>query len=240
MHVGGFRAASYSDGMRVVSIRRYPVKSMAGESLVSVDVDARGRVGDRGWAVRDADSRLASGKNTKRMVRRDAVFAFGARTDRGTVLVSDGTTEWSAGEPELDAALCQAMESDVAMAPETDVPHFDDGSVSLIGTATLEWCARELDADADPRRLRVNVVVETDEPFVEETWFGHSLSLGTAMLTPVDRIARCRTIDLPQDGVETRTRWLKGLGAARETRAGIYCDVARAGRLSGGDTVQLS
>ncbi len=225
--------------MRVVSIRRYPVKSMAGESLESVELDARGLIGDRGWAVRDADSRLASGKNTKRMVRRDAVFSYAARTLDGAVLVSDGATERPAGDPYLDAALAEAMDADVALAPESDVPHFDDGSVSLIGTATLDWCARELDVDADPRRLRVNLVVETDEPFVEETWFGRNLSIGSAVLEPVERIERCRTIDLPQDGVADRTRWLKALGAQRDMRVAVYCDVATSGVLAVGDAVTL-
>ncbi|MDN4473800.1 MOSC domain-containing protein [Demequina zhanjiangensis] len=226
--------------MRVVSIRRYPVKSMAGESLESVELDSRGLVGDRAWAVRDADSRLASGKNTKRMVRRDAVFDYSARISaEGSVLVSDGATERTAGDPYLDAALADAMEADVALAPETDVPHFDDGSVSLIGTATLDWCARELEVDADPRRLRVNLVVETDEPFIEETWFGQRLEVGGAVLAPVERIERCRTIDLPQDGVADRTRWLKALGAQRDMRVAVYCDVATPGTLAVGDSVEL-
>lgn len=38
---------------RVASIDRYPVKSMAGESLDSVDVLSGGLPGDRAWAVRD-------------------------------------------------------------------------------------------------------------------------------------------------------------------------------------------
>ncbi len=62
----------------VTAIRRYPVKSMGGETLDRVELDARGLVGDRAWAVRDGESRLASGKNTKRLVRRDGVFAFSA------------------------------------------------------------------------------------------------------------------------------------------------------------------
>ncbi len=173
-------------------------------------------------------------------MRRDAVFGFGARTDLGTVLVSDGTAEWPAGDLALDAALCEAMDADVALSPETDVPHFDDGAVSLIGTATLDWCARELDVDADPRRLRVNLVVETDEPFIEETWFGRRLTAGSAVLAPVQRVERCRTIDLAQDGVEERTRWLKGLGATRDLRVAVYCDVAETGELAVGDTVALT
>ncbi|WNM24377.1 MOSC domain-containing protein [Demequina capsici] len=225
--------------MRVVSIRRYPVKSMAGESLESVELDARGLVGDRAWAVRDQDSRLASGKSTRRMVRRDAIFDYAARTDLGAVLVSDGTSEWPAGDPALDAALAAAMAADVRMASESDVPHFDDGAVSLIGTATLEWCARELDVDADPRRLRVNLVVQTQTPFVEETWFGRQVTIGGVALRPTQRIERCRTIDLPQDGVADRTRWLKGLGATRDMRVAVYCDVATPGALAVGDEVLL-
>ncbi|WP_062205188.1 MOSC domain-containing protein [Demequina salsinemoris] len=226
--------------MRIVSIRRYPVKSMGGESLPAVTLDARGLVGDRAWAVRDADSRLASGKNTKRMVRRDAVFGFGARTVDGEVRVSDGASEWPAGSQEMDDALRRAMDADVAMALETDVKHFDDGAISLIGTATLDWCARELGVDADPRRLRVNLVLQTDEPFVEETWFGNRLSIGSAVLAPVQRITRCRTIDLPQDGVSGTTRWLKALGGSRDLQAAVYCDVATAGEVAVGDAVVLA
>ncbi|WP_084075432.1 MOSC domain-containing protein [Demequina sp. NBRC 110052] len=225
--------------MRVASIRRYPVKSMAGESLGSVELDARGLVGDRAWAVRDEDSRLASGKSTRRMVRRDAVFGFSARTMPDGVVVSDGARTWEAGSPQLDASLTDAMEAPVALARESDVKHFDDGSVSLIGTGTLEWCARELGVDADPRRLRVNLVVETDEPFVEETWFGRALAIGGVVLAPVQRIERCRTIDLAQDGVAASTRWLTALGASRDLRVAVYCDVATPGTLAVGDEVLL-
>lgn len=225
--------------MRVTSIRRYPVKSMGGEELASVALDARGLVGDRAWAVRDEDSRLASGKSTKRMVRRDAVFGYTARSTPDAVVVSDGAHSWVAGEPGLDDALAEAMGAGVRLAPESDVRHFDDGAVSLIGTATLEWCARELDVDADPRRLRVNLVVETTEPFVEETWFGGRLSIGSAVLAPVQRIERCRTIDLAQDGVDAETQWLKALGSARDARVAVYCDVAVPGSLAVGDEVML-
>ena len=52
-------------------IRRYPVKSMAGESLRSVEIDARGLVGDRWYAVVDGDGKLSSGKHSARFRRRD-------------------------------------------------------------------------------------------------------------------------------------------------------------------------
>ncbi|MFV0633053.1 MOSC domain-containing protein [Demequina sp.] len=224
---------------RVTSIRRYPVKSMGGESLESVQVEARGLEGDRAFAVRDAESRLASGKNTRRMVRRDGIFAFTAHTeDRGVVVSGPGGRHGLVGDPSLDAWLCDALAADVAVAPESDVKHFDDGAVSLIGTATLEWCERELGVDADPRRLRANLVVETSEPFEEEAWVG-DVRIGATVLRPAGRIERCRTIDLAQDGVDAPTRWLKALGARRDLRVAIYLDVVTPGLVTLGDAVVI-
>ncbi|MFV0284808.1 MAG: MOSC domain-containing protein [Demequina sp.] len=223
----------------VTALRRYPVKSMGGEALERVELDARGLVGDRGWAVRDGDSRLASGKNTKRMVRRDGVFAFRAVTTADGVVVSGpGGRQALAGDPELDAWLSEALAADVTLAPETDVKHFDDSPVSLVGTATLAWCARELGADADPRRLRANVVVETTEPFEEESWVD-DVRIGGAVLRPIGRIERCRTIDLPQDGVAEKTRWLQPLGRQRDMRVAIYLDVVTPGVIAVGDAVAV-
>lgn len=222
----------------VTSLRRYPVKSMGGEALASVAVDQRGLVGDREFAVRDADSRLAAGKNSKRHARRDGVFAYTARTADAGVEVSGPGGTWRAGDPALDRALSVDLGAAVTVAGETDVPHFDDRAVSLIGTATLDWCARELGVDADPRRLRANIVVSTSEPFEEEDWTA-DVRIGDVVLRPVGRIGRCRTIDLAQDGVETTTRWLKALGDSRNMRVAIYLDVVTTGTLSVGGGVEL-
>ena len=49
---------------RVRSLWRYPVKSMLGESMTSINIDRRGVVGDRCYALWDhATSRVASAKN---------------------------------------------------------------------------------------------------------------------------------------------------------------------------------
>ncbi len=226
---------------RVVSLRRYPVKSMGGEALTSVEFEARGIVGDRLFAVRDGDNRLASFKNTRRMVRRDGVGAFTASTEGGRVMIADASGPLGvAGDPALDALVADALDAQVKVASETDVRHFDSGSVSIIGTATLDWCARELGTDADPRRLRVNIVIQTSEPFEEEGWIGSTLEIENARLAPVKRIERCRTIDLAQDGVTGPTRWLKQLGERRDLMLAVYCDVARTGTASVGDRVIVS
>ncbi|HET9997406.1 MAG TPA: MOSC N-terminal beta barrel domain-containing protein [Nocardioides sp.] len=228
----------------VLEIRRYPVKSMAGEALDRVDVDARGLVGDRAYAVVDADGRFAAGKDSRRFRRRDEVFRYGAVTaSDGTVRVArddaQGSDQWAAGDTALDDELSGRFGDPVRVLLENGTSHFDARSVSVVGTATLEWCARELGVDADRRRLRTNLIVETAEPFEEEGWVGHEVAIGGVLLAVVERVERCRTIDLAQDGVATTTPWLKALGGARELCVAVYADVVAPGSLAVGDTVAV-
>ncbi|NPC95407.1 MOSC domain-containing protein [Nocardioides sp. zg-DK7169] len=225
----------------VVSLRRYPVKSMGGEGLDAAVLDARGIAGDRWYAVVDDEGRLASGKNGPRFRRRDAVFAYTALAgDRpGEVVVVGPDGRSSAGDPALDAELSRTMGDAVRLLPETGTPHQDSGPVSLVGTATLEWCARRWDVNADPRRLRVNVVVATDEPFVEETWVGRTLACGDARLRVVDRIPRCRMVDIDQDGATAEGRLLRHLAAERDLSLAVYGDVAVPGTIRLGDALTV-
>lgn len=222
--------------MVVHEIRRYPVKSMAGEALAQVEIDARGLVGDRWYAVVDGDGQLASGKHSNRFRRRDAVFDFAARTTREGVRVSGRGGDWLVGDPALDRALSEAMGDAVRVLAEHQTPHQDAGEVSLVGTASLEWCQQHLGVDADRRRIRPNLVIDTDEPFVEETWSG-DLTMGTARLRVVRQIERCRMVDIAQDGLPPEGRWLKALSDTREMSLGIYLDVVDPGTITVGDAM---
>lgn len=108
-----------------------------------------------------------------------------------------------------------------------------------MGTETLRWCAARWDLDADPRRLRVNLLVETTEPFEEEAWVGRTVRSGDVELHVAQRVERCRTIDLAQDGLTEGVRWLKPLGAERDLRLAVYADVARPGTLTVGTPIHL-
>jgi uncharacterized protein YcbX len=218
-------------------IRRYPVKAMGGESMESIALDARGLVGDRAYAVVDSDGKIATGKHSQRFRRRDEVFEFGAGTTRDGVVVSGRGGSWPVPSGALDTALSEAMGDPVRVLPETTTPYFDALPVSLVGTASLEWCREHLGVDADRRRIRPNLVVETDQPFVEETWAG-VVEVGDVRLTAVERIERCRMIDIAQEGLPRDGRWLKTLTAARDMRLGVYLDVVRPGTLGIGDSVR--
>lgn len=222
----------------VAALRRYPVKSMAGEPLSSVEVDGRGLVGDRWYAVVDGAGHFASGKDSRRFRRHDAVFGYGATTGPdGTVTVTRGDLAWRVGDPALDRQLSDDFGVAVRVLPEGATPHQDDGQVSLVGTATLRWCAERWGDEPDPRRTRMNVVVETDEPFVEEGWTGQVLAVGSTLLHVVEPVPRCRMLDIEQDGVRPAHRWLQPLAVERGMNLGVYADVRRPGVLALGDAV---
>jgi uncharacterized protein YcbX len=216
-----------ADGVATVrEIRRFPVKAMGGESLTSVEVETRGLVGDRAYAVVDRDGKLASGKHSKRFRRRDEVFWFAARTTPNGVVVTGRGREWRVAGEDLDRALSDVMGDPVRVLAEATTPYFDAGHVSLVGSASLDW-------------IRPNLVLETDEPFVEESWVG-DVAVGGVRLRPVERIERCRMIDIAQEGLPQDGRWLKALSEARDMSLGVYLDVVGTGSVSVGDAVRVT
>jgi uncharacterized protein YcbX len=225
--------------MTIAEIRRYPVKSMGGESVESVDVDSRGLVGDRWFAVVDAEGKLGSGKNSRRFRRFDEIFEHSAAMADGGVRVVGPTGSWMVGDPELDRVLSEQLAAEVRILPEADTPHQDAGQVSLVGTASLDWCREHLGVDGDRRRIRPNLVVRTTEPFVEEGWGGATIQVGGVELRVVDRIERCRMVDIAQEGLAEQPGWLKALGRERDLCLGIYADVTTPGGVALGDHVDV-
>jgi uncharacterized protein YcbX len=92
--------ASQTDVGAVVALWRYPVKSMGGEELTSSEVNERGLLGDRAYAVVDsADGKAATAKNPRKWPHLfDFRAAFTEPTPAGSkvppvrITLPDGTT----------------------------------------------------------------------------------------------------------------------------------------------------
>lgn len=235
---------------RVLAMHRYPVKSLAGEQVDAVEVDRRGLVGDRLWAVETVEGRLASGKNSQRLRRRDRVFELAARTDPvdgaevdPVVVTFPGGQTAHVGTPRADVLLRDHLDERCRFVVEGDVvgidSHQDSGQVSIIGSATLDALA-DLVGDGkavDPRRLRVNVVIETTRPWVEEGWVGRHVLAGGVDLAVTSRVPRCRMVDAGHVGVERHGRLLRVLSEHRDLCAAVYARVASGGVLRVDDDV---
>ncbi|WP_406831757.1 MOSC domain-containing protein [Pedococcus sp. KACC 23699] len=228
---------------RVVALRCFPVKAAGGESLAALEVTPSGVAGDREWAVYDQADKLASGKHTRRLRRMDEVFALVASRRGGdTVLVLPDGTEVVAGESGADTALSTHFREPVRLRREDAIPHQDAAPVSVVGTATLAELGRH-EGDGrplDPRHLRTNIVVETQEPYVEESWVGHEVSIGGVRLRVTDRTERCRMVGVAQVDLPPRPGMLKVVSVHHDLRAGVYAEVVAPGRIALGDEAGLA
>jgi MOSC domain-containing protein len=81
-------AAAGIEAGTVLSLWRYPVKSMIGEELAAARVSKNGIVGDRAWGLRDrTDGKIATAKNPRKWPN---LFAYRAAYDRSSTETDAG------------------------------------------------------------------------------------------------------------------------------------------------------
>ena len=88
---------------------RYPVKSMGGERVESLELRTSAVVGDRQWAVRNTETgKIASAKRPRPYGQ---LLSWRARTqvEGGLVVVGPDGREYAVGTGELDSALTEAL-----------------------------------------------------------------------------------------------------------------------------------
>lgn len=223
---------------RVVLVTRYPVKSMGGESLSTAQVGPEGLLADREYAVYGADGKLASGKHSRRFRRMDPVFDLvAAKRGADTVVMLGDGTEVVVGQQDSDAVLSAHFGEPVSLRRETEVMHQDAAQLSIVGSATLTELGRH-EGDGrplDPRHLRANIVVQTEQPYAEEDWVGHDVTIGGVGLRVSEPIERCRMVGVAQVGLPARAGMLRAISDHHYLNAGIYASVIRPGTISVGD-----
>jgi uncharacterized protein YcbX len=238
--------------MRVLSLWRYPVKSMQGEELDSATIDERGISGDRQWALVDLGTGLAL---TARRVP-ELLFASAHLVGDGVeITLPDGTvaaddavlSAWLGRDIELRHAgddVTGRFEIAIDFEDEAGSPWFewdgpigtfhDNGKtrVSIIGTGSIgSW---------DRRRFRGNVLVETDDVDVEQGLVGHRIELGSVVADVVKAIDRCVMTTRPQPGgIERDLDVLRTINAERGTHLGVGTLIVQGGAVAVGDELRV-
>ena len=224
---------------RVAALHRYPVKSLAGESVGALDCDSRGFTGVRLWSVRTAADKIGSGKNTRRFAAVDGLMHVRARLagDRVELELPDGR-HCFVEEPAAAAWLSEHVGQPVTLARETSVSHFDDGPTSLLGLASVAALAAEAGAEIDPTRFRANILLDGTAALSEDAMIGHLLTIGTAVLEVTMRSTRCVMIDMSTADLPAQHGNLLAVGRMNEACLGVIARVVVPGRVSVGDAVQ--
>jgi hypothetical protein len=254
----------------IVSLWRYPVKSMMGEELNATDVTERGLLGDRAYALVDsADGKVVSAKNPRKWPQMfdcratlSNVPKTGVQLPPVHITLPDGTIVDS-DQPDIDRIVSNLVHREVKLGcafpemrtataeeywPDFGLPEgtfVDCAFVHVLTTATLDRL-RSLYPEGrfETRRFRPNIVVETasgDRDFVENAWVGHLLAIGDAVrLSITGPCSRCVMTTLPQGDLPKDTGVLRTAAQHNRANVGVYASVVQGGRVRLGDSVTLN
>lgn len=228
----------------VERIWRYPIKSTGGERLEWAAVDERGLVGDRLHAVRDAEGKFGSGKNTRRFRRMDGLLRLRSRYVDGMTLPELLDPD---GEAVPDAAAYlrgYLGREDVDLVREGEISHFDQLPLSVLTTATLNWVRDALPGvPVDERRFRPNLLIRTPHgtrPFIEDDWLGSTGCIGEDLCVEFVRSSeRCVMTNYAQQDLPHSPLVLRAIAQSHDNRLDALASVALPGSVRIGDTVAL-
>jgi uncharacterized protein len=123
-----------TDTGKVVSIWRYPVKSMLGEELNSSYVTERGLLGDRAYALVDEETgKVASAKNPRKW---EKLFEIAEDIPHIRITLPDGAQIFSDQDKDIDYTLSKALGRDVRlMRANLDKPSYEEYWPDIDGLA---------------------------------------------------------------------------------------------------------
>lgn len=252
---------------RVIGLWRYPVKSMAAETLSVADVGEEGIVGDRAFGVIDATTgKLMSAKRypallNLRPVRRDdgEVVIY---EPSGDITMSDATDVhlWLSerlglsvtlvrAEPEQRRTIEMDLDDGGVFEFSTQPGSFFDGrsTVHVLSTASLAEAKRHYpDGDWSVERFRPAALVEFDDApageWPEDAFVGAEFDLGGpagVRLSGQKRMDRCIMVTRAQGVHAADKAILTTLARVHDACLGVGCVVTGVGRVSVGDSVDL-
>jgi|SRR5829696_3646192 len=215
--------------LHVAGLWRYPVKSMAGESLTSAALTTDGIPGDRLVHVRGPE-----GLRTARRYHR-LLGLKGTLSTEGRALVNG--LPWDSAE--ALALVKKAAGEDAWLAAYDGPERFDilpllvatDGAITAFGR--------------DVRRLRPNILIEGVDGMNERSWPGASLHIGapataTDVVIRLDALrGRCAMTIVDPDTLVRDHDVLRDIGRRFGGKLALDADVTRPGTVHVGDGVQV-
>ncbi len=243
---------------RIRELWRYPVKSMGGEQLASVELLPYGIAGDRLLALESAATPI--GKPLLAGAERTAVLLCRARLRGGAgpehfaagdrlaplieILLPGSADAFGAADPALIPALQRYLRADYPLWLKSSTePMTDCRPLALLSIQTVEQLSVELGTALDAQRFRANILLDLEGRqggFPEDFLVGRRIRLGSAATLLVkERDPRCRIITLdPQTG-EAMPALMRHVARRHEGKVGIYAVTAAPGPLAAGDPVYL-
>ena len=210
--------------MLVQEIWRYPVKSMAGESLKSADITQQGIAGDRIIQVRNKSGRILTARTRSGLLLHRAMLA-----EDGSVLV-DGRP-WNT--PEVASEVAEAAGTGTRLVRSDAEDRFD--ILPLLVTTDGMFAA----VGHDRRRFRPNLVIGGVEGLTERQWEGAHLRIAKVVIGMDDLRGRCIMTTFDPDTGEQDLDVLRRIQKEFDGVLGLNSYVVTPGSIAVGDPVEL-
>lgn len=209
--------------LTVGALWRYPVKTLAGESLAEAEITHNGIVGDRIVHVRGPE-----GVRTSRR-HHNLIGLHGSLGPTGEPLV-DGEP-WDS--PTTLQRVRAAAGADATLVRYEGIDRFDilpllvatDGAVAEFGR--------------DVRRLRPNIVINGVSGRSETEWPGAELHIGEVIISLDSLRGRCPMTTVDPDSLVVDRNVLKDIIRRFDGKLALNADVIRPGTVRVGDSVTL-
>jgi uncharacterized protein YcbX len=255
--------------MKIVSIHRFPVKSLAGEAPAVVELaPSRGILNDRRYAFVPAAAGAPAPEPGWRpktqcvaLVRYTGPARLAARYDdrAGMLALSANGREIARGRPEeagdrrkLEAGAAQILAGEVGNGialvaagqgkdgASAALTDVDAPFVSLINLASIRALAGALGTALDPLRFRANFYFDGAPAWAERNWVGKEMMLGGARLEIAQVIRRCAATEVNPATATRDAPVLRGLADHfGHVEMGVYARVVAGGTVGRGAALDL-
>jgi len=210
--------------MWVQEIWRYPVKSMAGESLQKAEFTESGVQGDRILQVRNPSGRIVTSRTRPLLLRHRATMSF-----QNEVLV-DGQP-WNASPV---ARIVETAAGDGARLVESDPEQRFDILPLLVATDGMLTAT-----GYDRRRFRPNLIIGGVPGLSERGWEGARMRVGSVVIFMEDLRTRCIMTTFDPDSGKQDLGVLLRIQEEFNGKLGLNSYVVTPGRISVGDKVEV-
>jgi uncharacterized protein YcbX len=239
----------YTEVACVRQISRYPVKSMAGESLDEVKVGWHGLAGDRRFAfVRGGDKSglpWLSAREFQRLILYSSRFADSRDIASSSIIVTtpDGR-QVALDSTELLNEIETGSGIEIRLI-QIWRGTYDSMPISLISSASVQTLSRQIGLDLEVERFRANMVVDAfeDRPFPEDKWVGRLLVFGdrddSVRIRVNRRDLRCSIVNLDPKSAKENPAILNEIVTGRKNLLGVYASTERPGTIKVGDVIRL-
>ena len=234
--------------MEVVSLWRYPVKSMQGEQIETAGVAADGVVGDRQWGLRDQRTgRVLTARRRPQLLHACAIYDGDTPVitlPDGAAVVGPGAqsdkqlSDWLGSPVSLVSSFGDAGRAeyfadatdDTSQAIEWTMPagrYVDAAPILVLTTASIRTAAGHHPNGAwDVRRFRPNILIDLEgEGWIEDSWVGHQIQLGTVTLNPRQPCIRCTMVTRSQPGLDADPEIFRTIARQHGGLLGLWSDV---------------